>query len=87
MRLRNRSKLVEGSLFAIIGLLLAAKSITLFFIWRVGDDFHLKKSFLKNIVLFYYIFSCYYCCIHLKRQSKHSGVHPDMRSHVCLYRG
>ena len=40
MRLRNRSKLVEGSLFAIIGLLLGAKSITLFFIWRVGDDFH-----------------------------------------------
>ena len=37
IRLRNRSKLVEGSLFAIIDLLLGAKFITLFYIWRVGE--------------------------------------------------
>ena len=36
IRLRNCSKLVEGSLFTIISLLLEAKSITLYFIWCVG---------------------------------------------------
>ena len=39
-RLRHCSKLVERSLFAIIYLLQGAKSICLFFIWPVGDDFH-----------------------------------------------
>ena len=34
--LRNCTKLVEGSLFVIIDLLLGAKFITLYFIWRVG---------------------------------------------------
>ena len=34
--LRNRSKLVTRSLFAIIGLLQGAKSILLYFIWHVG---------------------------------------------------
>ena len=36
MRLRNRSKLVEGSLFAIIDLLLGAKNITLYFVFLPG---------------------------------------------------
>ena len=42
IRLRNRSKLVDGSLFALIDLLPGAKYITLYFIWRVGDDFNKK---------------------------------------------
>ena len=33
---RNRSVLVEGGLIAIYNLFLGAKSITLYFIWRVG---------------------------------------------------
>ena len=36
IRLINRSKLFEGSLFAIIDLLQGTKSIFLFLIWRVG---------------------------------------------------
>ena len=56
IRLRNRSKLVERSLFAINELLQGAKSIRLYFIWRVGDDFHEKFQVLeKKIVLFFYI--------------------------------
>ena len=35
IRLRNRFKLFEGGLFAKVGLLLGAKSIT-YFIWLVG---------------------------------------------------
>ena len=38
-RLRNCPKLVEGSLFTIIDLLIGAKSITLYFIWRVRGLF------------------------------------------------
>ena len=56
-RLRNRSKSVERSLFAIIDLLQAAKSIVLYFLWRVGDDFHQKIfKFQKKKVfhLFYF---------------------------------
>ena len=34
-RHRNRSNLVEGSLFAIIDLILGVKFITLYIIWRV----------------------------------------------------
>ena len=36
IRLRNRSKLVERSLFALIDLLQGAKSILSCLIWRVG---------------------------------------------------
>ena len=39
IRLINRSKLVERSLFAIIDLLQGTKSIFLYFIWRVGGWF------------------------------------------------
>ena len=39
IRLTNRSKLVERSLFAIIYLLQGAKSILLYFIWRMGGWF------------------------------------------------
>ena len=42
IRLRNCSKLVEGSLFAIIDLLLAMKFVLMYIIGRVGDGF-LKK--------------------------------------------
>ena len=44
IRLRNRSKLVKENLFAITDLLLGAKFIFLYFIWRVGDDFR------KNLI-------------------------------------
>ena len=44
IRLRNRFKLLEGSLFAVIDLLLDAKFITLYFISRVGDDFPKKNQ-------------------------------------------
>ena len=45
IRLRNRSKLVQGILYAIIDLLIGAKSGTLYFIWRVGDTFFYKIQF------------------------------------------
>ena len=49
--LRYRSKSVEGSLFAIVVVFLGGKSISLYFLWRVGDDFHKKSQiFLKKIL-------------------------------------
>ena len=39
IRLRNRSKLFEGSLFAVNDLLQGTKSTLMFFIWRVGGWF------------------------------------------------
>ena len=56
IRLRNRCKLVERSLFAIIDLLQGAKTILLNFIWRVGGRFSLKNSNFRekkvhNIIL------------------------------------
>ena len=42
---RNRSKLVEGSLFAAIYLLLVMKYMTLYLIWIVGYDFHKKTQY------------------------------------------
>ena len=40
----------------MIDLLQGAKSIFLYFIWRVGDDFHKKLQILekKIFILFYY---------------------------------
>ena len=62
--------IVEGSLFAINDLLIRAKSITLYFIWRMGDDFCKKSLIKKNLIFFtfnFYVtlfftfnFSCYY---------------------------
>ena len=46
---RNRFKLVAFSLFAIIDSLLGGKFITLYFIWCVGDDFHLKSRINRTI--------------------------------------
>ena len=43
--------MVERNLFAIIRLLQEAKSILLYFIWRVGDDFHKKFQFLEKKIL------------------------------------
>ena len=40
----------------MIDLLQGVKSILLYFIWRVGDDFYKKYQILeKKIILFYYI--------------------------------
>ena len=86
IRLRNRSKLVERSLFAIIDL---AKSILFYFIWRVGGG--LKKfKFKKKIFLFYFntINFIMLLLLHktLKRQSEDSGLRPDTSSLVSYYR-
>ena len=58
---RNCSKLVEGRLFATTDLLLGVKSITLYFIWRVGGGggggcmIFTKISNLKKKVVRYYM--------------------------------
>ena len=88
IRLRNRSKLVQSSLYAITNLLIGAKSITLFLVWRVGGIFLQKNLsfFLKSI--FFSLsgkMSCYYCSIDLKRQSEHSWLRPDSSSLVLFY--
>ena len=57
IRPRNRSKLVKRSLCATIGLLQGAKYILLYFVWRVGDDFHKNFKVLEKIyflMLFYF---------------------------------
>ena len=59
IRLLNRSKLVERSLFAIIDLLQGTKSHFLYFIWRVGKEFYknfkiLEKNF--HFILFHLFF-------------------------------
>ena len=90
IRLISRSKLVERSLFAIIDLLQGTKSIFLYFILRMGDDFHKKLiSNLRKKNSFHFIsfnFLCYYCCsINLKRQSEHSGLRPGTSSLVLVF--
>ena len=84
-RLRNCSKLVERSLFAIIDLLQGAKSILLYLIGRVGGMIFIKNFKLKKFhsILFHLIFLCYNCSINLKRLSEHSGLHPDTSILVC----
>ena len=80
IRIRNRSKLIQGSLYVIIGLLIRAKSITLYLIWRVGGCFPKK-------ILIYFItfnFSCSCCSIDLKRQSEHSELRPNTSSFVFI---
>ena len=83
IRLKNHSKLVEGSLFAIIDLLLGAKFINLYFIGRAGGyHFHKKSQIEKknHFHLLHSIFSRYYSSIDLMRQSKHSRLRPDTSS-------
>ena len=62
--------------------------------WGDGDDFHKKFQFLeekKLFILFFLTFYFlmllfYYCSINFKRQSEHSGLHPDTSSlvYVCV---
>ena len=62
IRLKNSSKLVEGSLIAIKHLVLGAKLINLYFIGRVGEWFSQKpQSFSKKMlhIIFTFIFSSY----------------------------
>ena len=79
IRLINRSKLVERSLFAIIDLLQGTKSLY----GVLGDDFQKNFQHLEKTFSFLFIslsFLRYYCCsINLKRQSEHSGLCPDTR--------
>ena len=55
IRLRNQSKLVERSLFAIIDLLQGAKSILWYFIWFVGGWFSYKISIFRKKISFCFI--------------------------------
>ena len=64
VRLRNFSDLVEVSLFALIDLLLGAKPITLFFIWR---------GILIYFFLFYVIKFYVYRLLLLHRPQKAVG--------------
>ena len=89
IRLRNRSKLVERSLFAIIDMLLEAKFITLYFIWRMDMIFTKKFQIFLQFFFFiflYLIFSSYFCFIDLKRQLEHSSLRPDTSSFVLFCR-
>ena len=54
-------------------LLLGAKPINLYFIWRVGIDLHNKPQIKKKFFITK-IFSFYYCSVDLKRQSEHSRL-------------
>ena len=49
---RNRLKLVEEGLFAIIDLLVGAKTNNLYIIWPLGDDFHKKYCTLIKKTFF-----------------------------------
>ena len=51
--------MVERSLFAIIGLLQGANFMLLYFIWRVGDDFHKKPQVLENYFVYFITLSCF----------------------------
>ena len=42
-----------------------------------------KKNFSFHFFI-HLIFKCYYCSINLKRQSEHSGLHPDTSSLVVF---
>ena len=73
--------IIQESLYAIIELLIAAKSITLNWIWLVGWCFYKKnRNYFLNFILLQLKLSCYHCTIVLKKQSEHSGLSPDMRS-------
>ena len=78
--LRNRAKLVEGSLFALIDLLTGAKFITLYFKWRAGDEFTKNLSFFLKKK--FYLFLLPINFFKLKRQSEHSRLRPDTSSLV-----
>ena len=84
--IRNRFKFVEASSFARIDLLLGAKTITLFFIWRVENNFYKNSQIFKKIYFFllHLIFSFYYCSIDLERQPEKSVVRPDTSSIVSF---
>ena len=85
--LRNRSKLVERSLFSTIDLLQGAKSIfcTLNGVW--GDDFHKKfqiLEFFSSIRFNEFNFLMLSLSVNPKKQSEHSGLRRDTSSLVVL---
>ena len=41
-------------------------------------------SFFPLVFFLYIIFSCYYCCIDLKRNSEHLGLCPVTSNDVCI---
>ena len=62
----------------------------MYFVWRVGGDFHKqfqileekKFSILFCVIEFFNVI--YYCSKNLKRHSEHSGFRPDTSSLVCF---
>ena len=85
IRLRNRSKLVERNLFAI---LICCKERSISFCTLYGGMIFIKKiqTLEKKIhfVLLHLIFQCYYCSRNRERQSEHSGLCPVTSSLVCF---
>ena len=75
----------------MVYLILGAKIITLYFIWRVGwMIFTQKKSqiflqFFFSLYFLYLLFSCYFCSRDLKRQSEQSGLCPDTSKSSSIY--
>ena len=55
IRPRNCSRLIDGSFFATIDLLLGANSITVLYI-AMGDGFHKKLSFVSGKKKFFFSF-------------------------------
>ena len=90
IRLRNCSKLVERSLFAIIDLVQGRKSNFSYLYDVCGDDFYIKFQILEKknslFLLIQLFFLCYYCCsINLKRQWEHSALRPDTSVLVVFF--
>ena len=79
INLINRSNLVKGRLFAINYLIIVAKSITLYLIWRVGGWFFIKELYLKKNSFYFIKFNVFnhYCSIDRKMQFEYSGLRPD----------
>ena len=76
----------ERSSFAV-DLLIGAKLITLYFVWRGGGGVFLTKKtqIKKKSFLVHLIFSCYYCSIDLEKQSEHSTLLK--KTMLLLYMG
>ena len=73
IRPRNRSKLVQGSLYALI-FRFFKKSITLYLIWRVEGFLYKKAQFLLISILFCYIYFFHvFTAVELKSSRKIQG--------------
>ena len=57
----------------------------MYFIWRLGDDFHEISQFFKFHFLIDSISSCKYCSIDLKRHLDYSGLRSNKSSLVSTF--